>query len=146
MFRLPRRGICSPGDGKISGILIGPRLGVLSGEWKGLDWSLNKGAAIARFELVRTIGGPTGPKGEADLGGSIGTSRQGSLGENVGSADVRDGDAARGDGLKVAALAFSIRGEEMGDPVDGSASCDELAKPDGPCGSVGVCEPDPEGD
>ena len=101
---------------------------------------------MARFELVRAIGGPTGPNGDADLGGSTGISRHGSLGENVGSVDVREADAARGDGLNVGAVAFSIRGDATGEPEGGSASCDELAKPDGRCGSVGVWVPDAEGD
>ena len=112
----------------MSGILIVPRFGVPRGEWKGLDWSLNKGAAIARFELVPAIGGgPTGPKGDADLGGSTGRSRQGSLGENVGGADdsgAEDSgaDVMRGEGLNVAALALSSLGEAMGEPEEGSAS------------------------
>lgn len=62
-----------------------------------------RGEAFARFELVLTIpGGPIGPNGEADRGGSAGTSLQGSLGEGL----KRGAEAMRGDGLKVAAFAL----------------------------------------
>lgn len=145
-MRLPILGAERPGEAKTSGILIVPRRGVPRGEWKGLVRSLNNGAAIARFELVFAISGPTGPNGDADLGGSIGRSRHGSLGEKVGRADERVADAARGDGLNVAAFALSIRGDASGEPCGGSASSDEFVKPEDPCERVGVCVPDREGD
>lgn len=113
------------GEEKTSGILIGVRFGVPSGEWKGLDWPLKRGAAMAKFELVRVIvAGPIAPKGEADRGGSAGMSRHGSLGASgelalpeVRVAEVILGEG-RGDGLNVFALALSILGEAMGDSAE----------------------------
>jgi len=127
--RLLIRGTLIAGELKTSGILIVPRLGVPRGEWNGLEGSLNSGAAIARLELVRAIGGgPTAPNGDADLGGSAGRSRHGSLGEKADLTDSREAEGARGDGLNIAALALSILGDAIGDPIGGSASCDELGR------------------
>jgi hypothetical protein len=87
-------------------------VGVPSGEWNGEDWSLNKGAAIARLDFVRIIeGGPIAPKGDAERGDSTGTSFQGSLGSVIGM----ETGGARVEGLKVAALALSIRGDVTGE-------------------------------
>lgn len=56
-----------------------------SGEWKGLDGSLMRGAAMARFEAVRTMPGAPTVNGEPDRGrGSGRASRQGlSLGAKL---------------------------------------------------------------
>jgi hypothetical protein len=106
---------------------------------------------------VRVIlGAPTAPKGEADRGGSAGTSFHGSLGEKEGGTADNGADTARGDGLNATALALSIRGEDTGDPDDdgpdaeGSACVDEdgervaslRARPDVGYIEVGVSVPD----
>jgi hypothetical protein len=95
------------------------RLGVPRGEWKGEDGSLNRGAAMARFDFVRIIegGGPMAPKGEAEYGASDTTSFHASLAD-VCLADARGalgilGDGRGEEGLNVAAFALSILGDAM---------------------------------
>lgn len=63
-------------------------------------------------------GGATAPNGDADRGGSACTSFQGSLGEKDGGVALCGAETTRlaAVGLKVAALAFSIRGEAAGEP------------------------------
>lgn len=55
------------------------------------------------------------PNGDADLGGSTGTSFHRSLGEKTAAEAVSDPDAGRGEGLKAEAFAFSMRGEVEGE-------------------------------
>lgn len=99
------------------------------GEWKGLDGSLMSGAAMARFEPVRTMPCDPRVKGEPERGRGSGTeSRHGlSLGVKLEFAAFRlsegtferpPGDGAEGDvdGLNVAALTLRTRGDETGDP------------------------------
>ena len=130
--RLDERG--SAGDENMSGILTFPRFGVPNGEWNGLDWSLNKGAAMARLDEVLAIrgGGPTAPNGDAERGASAGASFQGSLGENTGGTEERGADTVREYGLNVAALAFSILGDATGEPDEEYPDDDSV-----PCGMVG---------
>ena len=109
------------------------RFGVPMGEWNGLSWSLNRGAAIARLELVlASVGGPTAPKGDAARGAIDGTSFHGSLGEKVSVAGEIGPETTRGVGLKVAALALSSRGDvrgELGDVTASSVVLDEEVGP-----------------
>jgi hypothetical protein len=102
---------CLVGDEKTSGILTVPLSGVPIGEWKGDDWSLNNGAAMARFELVLAMAAP--PKGEAVRDSGSGASFHASAGIQVCGwfaavmGALADGDATRGAGLKADAFALS---------------------------------------
>jgi len=118
---------------------------------------LNKGAAIARFDLVRIIdgGAPIAPKGDDVREDSFVASFHGSLGNVPVGIAVRAGGTARGEGrgegLKEAAFAFNILGEarsESPDVSDAGGPCVitgdtvEDARPDGAKGIVGVVVPD----
>jgi hypothetical protein len=116
---LAGRGAAKDGDENGSGILIVVRLGVPIGEWNGLDLSEKRGAAIARFELVRAMGGAMPPMyGDADFGCSETTSFHGSEGEKDVAEEVRGAETFRGEGLNVAALALSIPADATGDPAE----------------------------
>lgn len=107
------------GEANTSGILIGTRLGVPTGEWNGLECALNNGAAMARFDPVLLMDvGPIAPKGEADRGGSAGASRQGSLGRKLELPYEIGAETTLGVGLNVAALALSNRGDATGEPEE----------------------------
>ena len=108
-------------------------------------------------ELRVMDGGPTAPKGEADLIGSAGASFHASLGDGTAAVlGIAEADTTRGEGLNEAALALSIRGDRPGDPPeeypeDGSALLEVLGdrpasllreSPEAVCGRAGVLDED----
>ena len=95
------------------------------------------GGALARFELVLTIlAGPMAPNGEAERGGSIGTSFHGSVDTEL----VSGAETTRGLGANVAALALRIRGELTGelDKFEPAEVAEVALMLDELCGKVGT--------